>query len=199
MPSWKGIVGQGLTAEQLERYVSTLAFGAWRPQFVVLHNTQVPRFSEWHSVPGQQRMDGLQRYYRDEVKWSAGPHLFVADDVIWLFTPLTTPGVHSPSWNAISWGVEVVGDYDAEPLSPGVRANVVSALATLHAAAGLDPQSLRLHKQDPKTTHTFCPGKNLADQRDAIVADVAAEIEGRNQGEHVPPATDPEAIPAPIH
>ena len=24
-----------------------------------------------------------------------GPHLFVADDLIWVFTPLPTPGIHS--------------------------------------------------------------------------------------------------------
>ncbi len=187
MPAWKGIVGLGIAADQLETYVGTVAFGAWRPQFVVLHNTQVPRLSEWHSVPGQRRMAALQAYYRDELHWSGGPHLFVADDLIWLFTPLTTPGVHSPSWNAISWGVEVVGDYDNEPLSDAVRANVVSALATLHGLAGLDPATLRLHKQDPLTTHSFCPGANLASQRDSIVADVVAEIQHRHSGEHTPP------------
>ncbi len=187
MPAWKGIVGQGLAPDQLETYVGTVAFGVWRPQFVVLHNTQDPRLSDWHSVPGAQRMAALQSYYRDDQHWSGGPHLFVADDLVWLFTPLSVPGVHSPSWNAISWGVEVVGDYDHEPLSDAVRANLVDALATLHALAGLDPTTLRLHKQDPLTTHTFCPGVNLANQRDSIVADVTAEIQRRHAGEHVPP------------
>lgn len=190
MPAWKGIVGRGFTAEQLEDYVSSLPFGAWRPQFVVLHNTQVPRLDEWHRVAGERRMKGLERYYRDELKWSGGPHLFIADDLIWAFTPLTSSGVHSPSWNAISWGVEVVGDYDEERLPRAVRANVVSTLATLHAAAGLDPETLRLHRQDPRTTHKYCPGKNLARERDAIVADVAAEIERRHTGEHTPIALD---------
>ncbi len=188
MPAWKGIVGLGLAPDQLETYVGTVAFGPWRPQFVVMHNTQVPRFSEWHSIPGAQRMAALQSYYRDQLNWSGGPHLFVADDLVWLFTPLSMPGVHSPSWNAISWGVEVVGDYDNEPLSDAVRANVVSALATLHALAGLDPATLHLHKQDPLTTHTFCPGANLANQRDSIVTDVIAEIQRRHAGEHVPPS-----------
>src|SRR5512142_191304 len=108
MPAWKGIVGLGLTPDQLDGYAGSVAFGAWRPQFVVLHNTQVPRLSEWHTIGGAQRIAGLQAYYRDQMHWSGGPHLFVADDLVWLFTPLTTPGIHSPSWNAISWGVEVV-------------------------------------------------------------------------------------------
>ncbi len=179
MPAWKGIVGQGFTPDQLEEHVHSLKFGLWRPQFVVLHNTQVPRMSEWHRVPGAQRMQGLQRYYRDELHWSAGPHLFVADDRIWIFTPLTLPGIHSPSWTGVAWGVEVVGDYDREPLPAAVRANTVSALATLHALAGLDPGTLRLHREDPRTTHTFCPGANLARERDAIVAEVRGHLAAR--------------------
>ena len=196
MSAWKGIVGRGLTADQFEDYVGSVSFGVWRPRWVVVHNTQVPRLAEWHDVPGEQRMHALQRYYRDDMHWSGGPHIFVADDLIWLFSPLTGPGVHSPSWNAVSWGVEVVGDYDVEPLTPAVHRNLVSALATLHAVAGLDPQTLRLHKQDPKTTHTFCPGKNLASQRDVLVGEVIEEIERRHAGEHVPPGI---AVEAPIN
>jgi hypothetical protein len=42
--------------------------------------------------------------------------MFLADDLIWAFTPLNTSSIHSPSWNHISWDVEMVGDYDTEPL-----------------------------------------------------------------------------------
>ena len=38
----------------------------------------------------------------------------------------------------------------------------IVALAGLHRLAGLDPATLRLHKEDPKTTHKFCPGKNIS-------------------------------------
>lgn len=183
MAAWKGIVGRGFTAAEFEDYVRTLTFGAWRPQFTVVHNTGDPRFDEWHSVPGARRMRGLESYYRDDMKWSGGPHLFVADDLIWAFTPLTVPGVHSPSWNSISWGVEIVGDYDHEELRPDVWQNVVSALSTLHMAAGLNPDSLRLHKEDPRTTHSYCPGVRIVKQTliDAIHANVTLE-----SGEHLP-------------
>ncbi|HEX9107388.1 MAG TPA: N-acetylmuramoyl-L-alanine amidase [Longimicrobiales bacterium] len=172
MPLWRGIVGEGFTAAQLEGYAAALAFGSWRPRFVVLHNTRLPTLAQWHERPGLEHLRHFERRYRDELGWSAGPHLFVADDLIWVFTPLDLPGVHSPSWNTLAWGVEVVGDYDSEPLSAAVRANTVAALATLHAAGGLDPASLRLHREDPRTSHTFCPGANLASQRDDIVAEV---------------------------
>ncbi|HEV2715317.1 MAG TPA: hypothetical protein VGU64_08645, partial [Terriglobales bacterium] len=73
-------------------------------------------FADWHKHSGEERMRALERYYRDENHWSGGPHLFVADDLMWVFTPLNVPGVHSPSWNRVAWGVELVGDYDKEPL-----------------------------------------------------------------------------------
>ena len=181
MSTWKGIVGKGFTAQAFDQYLTTVTFPLWRPQFVVLHNTAAPKLSQWHSVPGQQRMANLESFYKNEQHWSAGPHLFVADDLIWVFTPLNTPGVHSPSWNAISWGVEMVGDYDAEPFSPQVRENAISALASMYSALGRDPETLRLHKEDPLTTHA-CPGKNVH-KADMIQA-VAARIASMHPGEH---------------
>ena len=183
MPKWKGIVGKGFTPVEFEDYVRGLAFGQWRPQFVVIHNTGDPTFAEWHSVPTERRLKGLESYYRDDQGWSAGPHLFVADDKIWVFTPLTMSGVHSPSWNLVSWGVEIVGDYDHELFRADVRTNVVSALTTLHAAIGLDPLSLKLHKEDPKTTHTYCPGSRVS--KADIVAAVQQALFVESAGEHL--------------
>jgi N-acetylmuramoyl-L-alanine amidase len=184
MPTWKGIVGQGFTAVDFSSYIATLTFTSWRPQFVVLHNTFDPTLAHWHDAPGEARMRNLQSYYRDTMGWSAGPHLFVADDLIWVFTPLTTSGIHSPSWNPISWGVEMVGDYSTEPFGPAVRDNAVSALAALHQLVGLDPNTLHFHKEDLKTTHKDCPGKNVvkADMIQAIIDKIAAN----NPGEHSP-------------
>ena len=90
MPAWKGIVGRGFTAADFVQYVQTIKLTLWHPQFVVLHNTFIPRLADWHQVPGEQRMQNLQHYYRDTQRWSAGPHLFIADDLIWVFTPLDT-------------------------------------------------------------------------------------------------------------
>ena len=182
MSNWKGIVGKGFTPQAFGTYVSSLTFTTWRPQFVVLHNTAVPTFEQWHAVHGEQRMKNLEGFYRDTQHWSAGPHLFVADDLIWAFTPLTTSGVHSPSWNSMSWGVEMVGDYNVEPVSAPVRDNTVGALATLHALLGLDPHLLRLHKEDPKTTHD-CPGKHV-DKAD-IIHRIFEILTQQHAGEHV--------------
>jgi hypothetical protein len=160
MPTWKPIVGKKFSPEELALHVAGLDLKVWCPKFVVLHNTGAPTFADWHNIAGEQRMKNLEHYYRDVQGWSAGPHLFIADDFIWNFSPLDSPGVHSPSWNRISWGVELVGDYSFEEMSDGVKKNMISALSILHARAGLDPDTLRLHREDPKTTHC-CPGDKI--------------------------------------
>jgi hypothetical protein len=74
----------------------------------------------------------------------------------------------------------MVGDYSVETFAPTIRDNVLSALATLHAALGLNPDTLRLHKEDPKTTH-ICPGQNI------IKADIIQGVHAKlSVGEHVP-------------
>ena len=185
MALWKDIVGRGFSQEDFSAYISTLTLTNWRPQFVVVHNTSIPRLSEWHAVPGDQRMRNLEHYYRDEKNWSAGPHLFVADDLIWAFTPLTTSGVHSPSWNAISWGIEMVGEFEQEPFSPKVRDNTVHALAILHAWRGLNPDTIRFHKEDPNTSHTTCPGRNVS--KTDLIRRIHDHMMGTDNGEHGAP------------
>ena len=99
-----------------------------------------------------------------------------------MFTPLTTSGVHSPSWNHVSWGVEIVGDYDHEVFRADVKANVVSALVTLHLAIGLDPLGLRFHKEDPLTTHSYCPGTGVS--KSEILSALQHALFVETPGEH---------------
>lgn len=174
--TWRGISGQSYTLAEFERFVDTIDFtGRFIGKFVVLHNTAVPNFASWHNVPGPTRMKALERYYRDDKGWSAGPHLFVADDLIWVFTPLNVRGTHSPSWNSVAWGVETVGDYESETLTTAVLSNVVGALTALHWVGKLDPSTLRLHREDPLTDHA-CPGKNLKKQ--PVVDAIRAHLGG---------------------
>lgn len=181
---WKGWIGGAFTPTDFIEYVAGIRWVQWRPSFVVVHNTENPTFAAWHTQPGSRWMQGFINYYRDDQKWSGGPHLFVADDVIWVGTPLTLPGVHSPSWNPFSLGVEVIGDYNREPLSADVAQNAASALATIHDALGIDPGTIRFHKEDPETTHTGCPGRNLV--KTDLIAAVRAKLAARHAGEHVP-------------
>jgi hypothetical protein len=124
-------------------------------------------------------------FFRDTQKWKAGPHLFIDDRQIWVFTPLTVSGTHSPSWNKLALGVEMLGDFEREGFDSGrglkVRENTVAALATLSAILGLDSHTLRLHREDPLTTHA-CPGKNV--RKLEMIQAVQDLIIQRHAGEH---------------
>ena len=186
MANWKGIVGLSCTAEEFDAYCHGLHWSAWRPSFMVLHNTAVPSLKQRPGGLTKQHILSLEKFYRDEQHWSAGPHLFVDDKQIWVFTPLTTSGVHSPSWNKTALGVEMLGDYDKEEFDSGrglkVQQNAVAAFATLSAVLGLDPDTVRLHKEDPATTHA-CPGKKVV--KNKFIQEVKDLMAARHSGEHL--------------
>ena len=183
--NWKPIVGLSFNAADFDNYCHSLVWNAWRPSFIVLHNTGSPTLAQRPDGLTKVHIDNLVSYYRDTQKWSAGPHLFIDDKQIWVFTPLTTTGVHSPSWNNVSLGFEMLGDYSTESFSTGrglaVRKNAVAAIASLTSVLGLDPNTLKLHKEDPKTTH-ICPGKNVV--KSQVIAEVNQLIHTRHAGEH---------------
>lgn len=196
--SWKGIVGKSFTPDGFAAYVASLKWpGAWRPRFIVVHNTSAPDTKTWQGwqkrnppITDEKWAQNLVGYYRDSQRWSSGPHLFVTPAGILVFSPLTAPGTHSPSWNAISWGVETVGEFDRDPFEGPIKTNLVAALAVLHAAAGLQPRpyqvgvrGLHFHKEDVRTTHKSCPGRNIV--KADLVAAVEAKIVAMHPGEHV--------------
>jgi N-acetylmuramoyl-L-alanine amidase len=185
MPDWKGIVGTSFTADEFDGYCHSLTWSAWRPSFVVLHNTGAPSLAQRPKGLSKQHILNLEKFYRDTQKWKAGPHLFVDDQQIWVFTPLTVSGTHSPSWNKLALGVEMLGDYEKEAFDSGrglnVRKNTLAALATLSAILGIDPPTMRLHREDPLTTHA-CPGKNV--RKLEIIQQVTDLIVARHAGEH---------------
>ncbi len=187
MAVWKGIEGASHTPETFDARCQALQWTAWRPSFVVLHNTGVPSLAQRPKGLLKKHIANLEGFYRDIQGWSAGPHLFIDDRQIWTFTPLTVPGVHSPSWNQLSLGVEMLGDYEHEAFDDGrglrVRRNAAAALATLCAVLGIDPSLLRLHREDPLTTHA-CPGKNV--RRLEVIQEVADLILARHGQEHSP-------------
>ena len=187
MPAWKPIVGRSFDKEGFEAYCEGLSWTAWRPAFIVLHNTASPTLAQRPNGLQQQHIANLVSFYRDEQKWSAGPHLFVDDRQIWVFTPLTESGVHSPSFNKLAFGIEMLGDFEAEPFDQGrgaaVRDNAVSAMATLCARLGLDPHRIKLHREDPLTTHA-CPGGKV--QKLAVIQRVIDEMALQHGGEHTP-------------
>jgi hypothetical protein len=175
-------------------YLDDLSFGAWRPRFVTVHHTGSPTLKNWHGwqkrsdpVTDEEWMHNLAGYYGG-LGWSAGPHFFITPRHICVLSPPTRRGVHAVSFNAVSWGVETVGDFDVEPFEGPIRDNLVGALAAMHIAAGLQPdpfqkgvRGLHFHRDDPKTSKT-CPGRNVA--KAPLVAAVKAKMAEMADGDH---------------
>jgi hypothetical protein len=168
--NWRGTIGAAVSKPQLQIYMASLKAEdmEFHPTKVVIHNTATPNYPQWCESPVYpNRMRGLTDYYCQKCKWQGGPHMFVDDKGFWLFNPLWKRGTHSPSFNASSWGIEMVGDYEKEPFDRGsgavIRDNAVFAASVLLSYLGLpaDNNTILFHREDKATTHA-CPGKNVS-------------------------------------
>lgn len=200
--SWVPIVGKVFNSAQARAYIQPLPI-ILRPDFVVVHNTWSPTLKVYRTfrvhTSFEQWLQNLASYYRNPAKgkgaWPSGPHWFVAPDGVGAFTPMTVAGTHAPSWNQRSIGVETVGNFDVEPFEDPTKENLIDLLAAIHLHFQLPASTMRFHKEDPKTTHKDCPGKNV------VKADLVAAVEARmhdtggggiSHPDHLP-------IPAPVH
>lgn len=152
--------GRGLTLEQFQEYVGTYDFGKVPPDYVTFHHTANPDASwaplspnprtKWDRAEAGQgadairikrkhQLDGIKNYYQNTLGWSAGPHLFIDDRFIWLFTPMYNVGIHAKWGNSFrqfrrlhySIGIEVIGFYDHVRWPPAVSLLVHGAVQAL--------------------------------------------------------------------
>lgn len=131
---------------------------------LVAHHTWRPTADEW---AGMRSILGIQKFYQQK-GWDAAPHLFVAPDGIWLFTPMHQIGIHANaanSWHAggrlhYSIGMEMVGDFDnAKPTGP-VWEGAKAVIGGLSMRLGIAPRELvRLHREFNKDK--TCPGRSV--------------------------------------
>lgn len=177
------IVARNFSPTEFAEYVKGVRLGSagWTPKFCVRHNTGAPSLAQRPNGLTHQHMLNLASYYSSPpLSWHAGPHLFVDDKQIWVFSSLLHPGVHSPSWNDVSLGIEQLGDFDSEDYSHGrglaVQQNAIAAFAVLSHFAGIDSHTMRDHREDVRTTHADCPGKSCHDGKAKFMDDVHAYI-----------------------
>lgn len=190
------------TAEFL-KYLDGIKWGVWRPKFVTMHHTGAPDLKTWNGyqtkgISDKQWLTNLASYYGNKLGWRAGPHFFFTPKHFCVLSPPTSRGVHAVSFNATSWGVECVGNFDSEPFEGAIKDKYIDGLACLHLATGLpvDPykfnqQGLHFHRDDPRTSKT-CPGTNVSKQGliQAIKARVIA-LSGGDEGSHPDEAVGP--------
>lgn len=158
-------LGQGLTADEFTAYVESYDFGTIPPDYVVLHHTanpctqhaQYPGGSAWDANEGglndEQikarrlgKLTAIKEFYRTNPSyfWDRGPHLFIDDRWIWLFTPMRHVGIHAAEGNSFtrggqlhySIGIEVVGYYEHVQWPESVQRLVGHAVAVLKRRLG---------------------------------------------------------------
>jgi hypothetical protein len=130
-PSLAGFsyIGRGLTRQEFTDYIAEYNFGPVKPDFVILHHTAIPTLADWKDkdISGNDRqthenrrkkLERLKNVY-EQKGWRSGPHLFIDDRWIWLFSEMSEFGTHAKWGNSFrnnrglhySIGIEVVGDY----------------------------------------------------------------------------------------
>lgn len=182
---WPPFINRVLSIPEWIGYVAAYNFGSIPPTRVVLHHTWSPRVEQWL---GLRSMQGIQRYYNG-LGWSAGPHIFVAPDGIWLATPMRDIGIHAGYGNSghangqlwYSIGVEMVGDYDHSRPSGAVWEGTKAVLGGLAERLGIAPRQLVSFHRD-YTNQKSCPGWSVTKDW------VFGEIEAWLSGQQPPPA-----------
>ena len=164
------------TAEGFLDYLYTVGKPSWM-KFITAHHTGAPTLKNWQDwqtrknpVSDHQWLTNLAAYYGNSLGWSSGPQFFFTPKNFCVLSPPERVGVHAKSFNGMSWGVEMVGNFDVEEMPAGLRDWYVTGLACLHIATGLSPRpysyrikGLHFHRDDPLTTKT-CPGKKIDKQ-----------------------------------
>ena len=146
------IVNKNLSLSEFEDYVKSFNFSPLNPNKLVIHHTWKPTIDQWQ---GQRSIYGLKSYYENTKKWPAGPHLFIAEDGIWLFSPMNQVGIHAGDGNHKSIGIEVVGDYDNKVWEGKTKENVLGAIKALQSRVG---DTIMFHRDYSSKS---CPGNAI--------------------------------------
>lgn len=157
-------IGEAHTTESFASYCARYNFGPTPPDYIVLHHTAIPSTLAARYPSGavwDANESGLSRdqiktkrlrqlgkvrdYYRDVKGWDRGPHIWVDDLWIYLFTPMFDVGIHAALGNSYrsrdrklhySIGIEAVGYYEHVRWPETVARNVGMALAILRRRLG---------------------------------------------------------------
>jgi len=159
-------IGKRMTRKEFADYLNSLQFSTFSPTFVTLHHTASPSLAQRPQGFSHQHLLNLLSYYQDTLGWNGAPHVFIDDqgDGIIVFQRMDRRGVHAASFNSKSWGVEMLGYYDSESFDTGrgavVRDNAMQALAIMCERLHVKADTIKFHRDDPKTTKT-CPGMKV--------------------------------------
>lgn len=151
------------TGDDFLRYVRGLQWFDPRPNRLFLHHTWKPTKETWN---GMATMDAMHRTYRthvwydaagvQHVGWTVFPHIFVAEDGIWLMNDLRVDGAGVTGHNHRSIHVEMVGNYDLELPSGQTWESTKLVLTALMETLGI--AEVEFHRDFAAKT---CPGSRV--------------------------------------
>lgn len=121
------IINRRLTPKQFIFYIYRLKVRR-KINEIVLHHTSSP-IESWQ---GSGSMLHYWNLYKSR-GWKSGPHIFIASNGIWLFTPINKRGTHATKQAAKnSIGIEIVGRYfDCEPKDEKICYNAALVINVL--------------------------------------------------------------------
>ena len=162
------------TVAAFAAWLATLPKPTWSVRGSTYHNTYRPDEATW---AGHASMLSMQRTYESYTpKWDRGPHVYLAHgtrfDGIWVMTPPTMEAIHGVACNPTHFGLEVVGNFAARPMSAGQVDLLVQTMAALHRWAGLGP-IVNAHRDCAPRT---CPGNAAYAQKPQIQQALAAAL-----------------------
>jgi len=116
-------LGRFLLPEEIEPWIEAQLLGTLPAIYGVTHHTWSPTPATWR---GRSTLDGVFRYYREDLGWPAGvgPHFFVAPRErggpwgVWVATHPRHDGIHVSGWNSRSIGMEYVWNGDLSSFTP---------------------------------------------------------------------------------
>jgi hypothetical protein len=148
------VIGRRLSIHEFRDYVSSFDFGPQKPDKLVVHHTWRPTKEGWD---GERTIQGLKNYYEGK-GWPAGPHLFVAEDGIWLFSSMRHDGIHAGTLNTLSVGIEVVGDYDNQVWDGQTKYHALGVIKVLSDHLSIPRDHIFFHRD---ASSKSCPGNAI--------------------------------------
>lgn len=148
------IINRRLNIAEFKQYIKDYYFGSQPANKLVIHHTWKPTLETWD---GARTIQGLKRYYEGK-GWPAGPHLFIANNDIWLFTPMRQNGIHAGRLNDRSIGIEVVGNYDQKVWSGPTKQTALGVIRLLQQRLAILNKGIFFHRD---ASSKSCPGNAI--------------------------------------
>jgi hypothetical protein len=160
------IDGRLMNAEEFENHVKQTNF-SWA-NTIVIHHTFKPNKADWATVGWHGRKENMRQYYQG-LGWESGPHLFVSDEGIGLFSPLSARGTGVTDNNTDTIHIEIVGDYTNTFPTGLTYFYVIKAIVALKKKKQL---AVMFHKQLEPGGLTECPGRGITVNWSVFMKDV---------------------------